>query len=234
MKVVKTDNSKNIMTLSELEALSQFETSERPGQVVFHPRLGPASPAPHCVVLPEGLTRIAVTYLDGEHWVENGQWHRRDDDGTVTPIDDVLERSWQAAMAVRSRLNKERGINAYVVAVAAFTGMEPDESITAAAAGRGTRVLFGMDDHMERLTALLGEQDLQHPLKARYIPDDVAVLSPQGDAADGAPETASLDVGDGRVKVQVDTVNVDTLHVHLHITIVVDPNGGVSSWSAQG
>ena len=140
-----------------------------------------------------GLTRIAVTYLDGEHWVEDGQWYRRDDESTVTPIGNVLERCWQAAMAVRSRLKEALGIKAYVVSAAVFTGMEPDESIVAAAASRSTRVLFGMDDHVERLAALLREQDLQYPLQARSIPDEAEALSRQPAAVE--PETGSLDVG---------------------------------------
>ena len=77
MKVVKTDNNNNnnhkrAMTLAELEALAQFEASDRKGQAVFHPWVGPDSLAPHYVVLPEGLTRIVVTHVDGEHWVEEG------------------------------------------------------------------------------------------------------------------------------------------------------------------
>ena len=225
MKVVKNNNNnhKRAMTLAELEALAQFEASDRKGQAVFHPWVGPGSPAPSCVVLPEGLTRIAVTYLDGEHWVQDGQWYRRDDDGTETPIDDVLERCWQAAMAVRSRLKKAVGINAYVVAVAVFPDMEPDESILSAAASRSTRVLFGMDDHVERVAALPGEQDLQHPLQARYIPGDAEALSRQPATAAAEPETASLDVGDGRVVIHAGTVHV---HVHLHINIVAAPNDG--------
>ena len=225
MHVTKNDNNTNAMTLSELEALAQFEASERKGQAVFHPWVGPASPAPHCVVLLEGLTRIAVTYLDGEHWVQDGQWYRRDDDGAERPVDDVLERCWQAAMAVRSRLKKAVGINAYVVAVAVFPDMEPDESILAAAASRSTRVLFGMDDHVERVAALPGEQDLQHPLKARYIPNDAEALSRQPATAAAEPETASLDVGDGRVVIHAGTVHLH-LHLHLHITIVAAPNDG--------
>ena len=46
MKVVKTDNNTNTMTLAELEALAQFEASDRKGQAVFHPWVGPGSPAP--------------------------------------------------------------------------------------------------------------------------------------------------------------------------------------------
>ena len=223
MKVAKTDNNKNTMTLAELEALAQFEASDRKGQAVFHPWVGPDSLAPHYVVLPEGLTRIVVTHVDGEHWVEDGQWYRRDDESTVTPIGNVLERCWQAAMAVRSWLKKVRGIKAYVVSAAVFTTMESDESILAAAANRSTRVLFGMDDHVERLAALPGEQDLQYPLQARYIPDDAEALSRPPATAAAEPETASLDVGDGRVVIHAGTVHV---HVHLHINIVAAPNDG--------
>ena len=217
MKVLQTDNNnQGALTRSELEALAQFQASDRGGQAVFRPWVGPDSPAPHCVALLEGLTRIAATYLDGEYSVKDGY---RDDEGTVTPIDDVLEGCWQAAMAVRARLKRELEINAYVVAAAVFANMEPDDSILAAAASRGTRVLFGLDDHVERLAALPGEQDLQHPLRARYIPNDAAALSRQPDPAAAEPETASLDVADGRVVIQADTV-------HVHITIVATPNGG--------
>ena len=225
MQVVKNDNNTNAMTLSELEAVSQFEASDRKGQVVFHPWVGPDSPAPHCVFLPEGLTRIAVIYLDGDHWVEDGQWYHRDDEGTVTSIDDVLERCWKAAMAVRSWLNKEKRIKSYVVAVAVFPSMEPDDSILAAAASRSTRVLFGTADHVERLAALPGEQDLQHPLQGRYIPDDAEALSRQPSATAGDSETASLDVGDDRVVIHAGVVHVH-VHLHLHITIVAAPNDG--------
>ena len=226
MHVTKNDNNKHPMTLSELEALAQFEASHRKGQVVFHPWVGP-SPAPHCVVLLEGLTRIAATYLDGEYWVEDGQWYHRDDDGTVTSIDDVLERCWKAAMAVRSWLNKEKRIKSYVVAVAVFPTMEPDDSILAAAASLSTRVQFGMADHVERLAALPGEQDLQHPLQVRYIPDDAEALSRQPAATAAEPETASLDVGDDRVVIHAGAV-------HVHLTIVAAPNGGGNGGGNDG
>ena len=150
--------------------------------------------------------------MDGEHWVEDGQWYRRDDESTVTPIGNVLERCWQAAMAVRSRLKEALGIKAYVVSAAVFTGMEPDESIVAAAANRSTRVLFGMDDHVERLAALPGEQDLQYPLQARSIPDEAEALSRLPAAVE--PETGSLDVDDGRVVIYAGAGTVQRLHHH--------------------
>ena len=224
MKVLRTDNNnQGAMTRSEREALPQFEASDRRGRVVFRPWVGPDTPAPHCVVLPEGLTRIAVTYLEDEYWVRDGQWHRRDDEGTVTPVDDVLEHCWKAAMAVRSWLRRDQEINAYVMAAAVFATMEPEESILAEAASRSTRVLFGLDDHVERLAALPVEQDLQHPLQARYIPADAAALSRQPEVADAEPEPepASLELGEGRV-----VIHADTVHVHIHLTIVAPPNGG--------
>ena len=78
MKVVKTDNNTNTMTLAE-----GVEASDRKGQA--GPVGGAGLAGPHGVVLPEGLDRIAVTYLDGEYWVEDGQWYRRDDEGGETP-----------------------------------------------------------------------------------------------------------------------------------------------------
>ena len=143
--------------------------------------------------------------------------------GRGNPIDDVLERCWQAATAVRSRLKKQLGMKAYVVSMVVFTGMAPDGSIVAAAGNRGTRVLFGMDDHVECLVGQLREQDLQYPLQARHIPDEAEALSRQPAEAAAEPEAASLDVGDGGVVIHAGTVHV---HIHLHITIVAPPNGG--------
>ena len=147
------------------------------------------------MALLEGLTRIAVTYLDGEYSVKDGY---RDEEGTVTQIDDVLEGCWQAAMAVRAWLKRELEINAYVVAAAVFANMEPDDSILAAAASRGTRVLFGLDDHVERLAALPGEQDLQHPLRARYIPERCGGAEPPAGGGCRGTGTGDGDPGGGR------------------------------------
>ena len=99
--------------------------------------------------------------------------------------------------------------------------MDPDESIVAAAANRSTRVLFGMDDHVERLAAQLREQDLQYPLQARSIPDEAEALSRQPAATAAEPETGSLDVGDGRV-----VIHAGAGTVNVYITIVAAPNGG--------
>ena len=189
--------------------------------------MGGAEPGPTLCGPAGGPHPHRRDYLDGEYWVEDGQWYHRDDDGTVTSIDDVLERCWKAAMAVRSWLNKEKRIKSYVVAVAVFPTMEPDDSILAAAASLSTRVQFGMADHVERLAALPGEQDLQHPLQVRYIPDDAEALSRQPAATAAEPETASLDVGDDRVVIHAGAV-------HVHLTIVAAPNGGGNGGGNDG
>ena len=132
-------------------------------------------------------------------------------------------------MAVRSWLNQEKRIKSYVVAVAVFPTMEPDDSILAAAASRSTRVQFGMADHVERLAALPGEQDLQHPLQGRYIPDDAEALSRQPAATAAEPETASLDIGDDRV-----VIHAGAAHFHVHLTIVAAPNGGGNGGGNDG
>ena len=79
----------------------------------------------------------------------------------------------------------------------------------------GSRVLFGLCDHVEALVSVLGKRDLQYPLTARDIAEGVTALS--GPADDTVPEsaTASVDLGDvGRhlgipkVDIRIDTVNI--------------------------
>ena len=159
MKVVKNDNN-NPLTLAEMDALRQFEQSNRDGQALFHPQVAVGQPMPGCVAFFEGVGRFAITILEGRYSVENGQWCRHDADGTRASIDNRLEAAWQAAKAVRTELKRELDISTYVIAVAWFPHMSEDEDILEEAEGLSVHVLFDEVDLVQRLVNLPKEGEL--------------------------------------------------------------------------
>ena len=178
MKVVKNNDNNNPLTLAELEALQQFEQSEREGQAVFHPRVAAGQPAPNCVPFFGEIGRFAITILEGRYTVENGRWFHREADGAMVPVDDdPLEQAWQAAKSVRTALKRELDLNTYVIAVAWFPDMEEDEDILDEVGGRSVHLCFGEVDLVQRLVQLPKEEELQTHLSRRYIKQEVAVLS---------------------------------------------------------
>ena len=215
MKVVKNDSNQTL-TQAEMEACRQFKRSQRAGQALFRPLMDTSQPAPSWVAFLEGTGRFAVTILEGRHRVQGGRWWRHDENGVQTPIDNPLEQAWQAARAVRTQINRELELNTYVLSVVWFPDMEEDEDILDEAYGRSVHLCFGEVDLAQRLVQLPSEDQLQTHLSRRYIQREVAALSRSAAAEKAtaleqatAPETAALEISDGRLVVQhADVVNV--------------------------
>ena len=219
MKVVKNDNN-NPLSPAEMKACQQFEASSQAGQVLFQPQVATGQPAPNCVALFDGVGRFGVTILEGRYTVETGQWFRHQADGARSPMDNPLERAWQAAKSVRTELNRELDLTTYVIAVAWFPDMDEDEDILDEAGGRSVRLFFGQADLGQRLVDLPKADELQTHLSRRYINREVEVLSraPAVETPPPAEEPQSVNGRAGALTFQrVDTVNI-------YVTVV---NGGV-------
>ena len=219
MKVVKDDNN-NPLSLAEMEACRQFEASNQAGQVLFYPQVAIGQPVPNCVTLIEEVGRFAITILEGQYTVEGGQWFHRQADAARSPIDNPLEKSWQAAKSVRTELKQELDLNTYIIPVAWFPDMDEEEAVLDEADGRSVRLFFGQVDLAQRLVNLPKEDELQTHLNRRYIKQEVEVLShaPAVERPAPAEEPQSLNGRAGALTFQqVDTVNI-------YVTVV---NGGV-------
>ena len=216
MKVVKNNDDNNQpLTLAEVEAIRQFEQSNREGQVLFHPQVAAGQPAPNCVPFFEEVGRFAITILEGCYTVENGRWFRQEDDGAMAPVDNPLEGAWQAAKSVRMALKRELDLNTYVIAVVWFPDMEEDEDILDEAGGRSVGLFFGQVDLAQRLVNLPKEDELQTQLSARYIQREVAALQPDPAAAEAAPAEGPKPVN-GRAGA-MNIGRVETMNVHITV-----------------
>ena len=192
MKVVRNDNN-NPLSPAEMNACQQFEASTQAGQVLFRPQVAAGQPAPNCVALFDEVGRFGVTILEGRCTVEDGQWFRRHADGARSPMDNPLEKAWQAATSVRTELKRELDLNTYVIAVAWFPDMDEDEDILDEADGRSVRLFFGQADFAQWMVDLPKGDELQTRLSRRFIKQEVEVFEPRsrcGGAGAGRGATA--------------------------------------------
>ena len=193
-------NGSNQTPLSSAErnAMAQFEASDREGAAVWRPWVSGNGTSPHCVVGVQKIGRFAVSFLPGNYGVEDGIWYRRGADGRDIEVADPLETVWEAGMAARDEIHRDYNFGGFVVPVAVFTDMDPDETILEERGSPGVKVLWGLDDLVERVIRQLPEDKRRSDLSSKYIQRDVKALtrgpSPEGGAA---PEEVQVDLESG-------------------------------------
>ena len=233
MKVVKTDDNRP-MTLRELEICQQFEQSDRSGQALWWPIVAPGDPASDCLVLLEGNGRYALTFLHDQWSVREGEWYRHGEDGAVTPMGDVREAAWEAAMSIKDRLSQDLDFGCYVIPVMVFTDMTPDPDILEEMRGSKVKLLSGLDDLVASLADLPEGDQVQKQMGKRFISREVETLNRRPAAARPAqpPKAATLTVSGGAVTVRDgDEVHID---VHLHFAITAPGDGDHPSLTVRG
>ncbi len=191
-------NNQTPLSSAERNAMAQFEASDRGGTTVWRPWVSGNGTSPHCVVVVQEIGRFAITFLPGNYGVEDGIWYRRGADGRDIEVADPLETVWEAGMAARDEIHRDFNFGGFVVPVAVFTDMDPDETILEERGSPGVKVLWGLDDLVERVIRQLPEDKRRSDLSSKYIQRDVKALtrgpSPEGGAA---PEEVQVDLESG-------------------------------------
>ena len=193
-------NGSNQTPLSSAErnAMAQFEASDRGGAAVWRPWVSGNGTSPHCVVVARKIGRFAIFFLPGKYGMEGDNWYRRDADGRDIEVADPLETVWEAGMAARDEIHRDYNFGGFVVPVAVFTDMDPDETILEERGSPGVKVLWGLDDLVERVIRQLPEDKRKSDLNSKYVEKDVRALtrgpSPEGGAA---PEEVQVDLESG-------------------------------------
>ena len=194
-------NGSNQTPLSSAErnAMDQFEASDRGGAAVWRPWVSGNGTSPHCVVVVQEIGRFAITFLPGNYGVEDDNWYRRGDDGRDIEVADPLETVWEAGMAARDEIHRDFNFGGFVVPVAVFTDMDPDETILEERGSPGVKVLWSLDDLVERVIRQLPENKRQSNLSSKYIRRDVKALTRGPSPEDGgaAPDEVQVDLESG-------------------------------------
>ena len=207
----------NPLSAAELEAMAQFEASDRDGTALWRPRVSGDAPAPDCVIFVHKIGRFAIRFLSGNYSAEDGKWYHRSNDGEHSAVGDPMERVWQAAMAVKEEVTRHYDFGCYILAVAVFPDMELDQALVAAKGRRAVKMLWGTNDLVERIIQQLEESKRRPTLSAEYVEKDIQALT-QGRVLDnvGSPEEVEVDLESGE------------LHVHSPKRVVINVASGAT------
>ena len=173
-----------------------LEECAAPGRALYEARILPHGRQTDFPVWVEQVARYAVEVKGGRYIVNpetgecfllTGGWRYRKD----SPVAQAWDTAKSLPEAIKERLH--RGV--YIIAVIAFTDMEPDQVIMDVAARNHVDVLFGTDRWMERLVELAGPHQILLPPTADQIDQEVALVMPRagapGDRRSPAPGSHS-------------------------------------------
>ena len=144
--------------------------------------------------------RLAVTFVTPICAVDGRNWKEMDSAGGVA-MKNPIKQAWRAAEAVRKTIKNALGTGAYVIPVVVFVNMAENADITAALGGSQVKLVWKIQDLVERFVALPEENQLQPQLNTDLIEDETLALgwapeaSPTAKAAAAKTPTDLSDLG---------------------------------------
>ena len=223
--LVKNANFDREDPLHEINRL--FEASDRAGQVLWQPRVDNGDAVPQAMIFFQEHCRLAVNFVKSICAVDGRNWKKMDSAGGVA-MTNPINQAWRAAEAVRKTIKNTLGTGAYVIPVVVFVNMAENADITAALGRSQVKLVWEIQDLVERCAALPEEHQVQPQLNTDLIEDETLALgwvpeaSPTAKAAAAKTPTdlSDLDLNNRPVFFQ----HADT----VHITINLPPGYGTS------
>ena len=223
--LVKNANFDREDPLHEINRL--FEASDRAGQVLWQPRVDNGDAVPQAMIFFQEHCRLAVNFVKSICAVDGRNWKKMDSAGGVA-MTNPINQAWRAAEAVRKTIKNALGTGAYVIPVVVFVNMAENADITAALGRSQVKLVWEIQDLVERCAALPEEHQVQPQLNTDLIEDETLALgwapeaSPTAKAAAAKTPTdlSDLDLNNRPVFFQ----HADT----VHITINLPPGYGTS------
>ena len=220
--LVKNANFDRDDPLHEINRL--FEESDRAGQVLWQPRVDNGDAVPQAMIFFQEHCRLAVTFVTPICAVDGRNWKEMDSAGGVA-MTNPINQAWRAAEAVRKTIKNALGIGAYVIPVVVFVNMAENAAITASLGRSQVKLVWQIQDLVERFAALPEEHQLQPQLNADYIEEEMLAL-------DGAPAASPSAKGAAaKTPTDLDLNNRPVFFQHadtVHITIILPPGYGSS------
>ena len=189
-----------------------FEASDRAGQVLWNPEVDTGEPAPDAVVFFQEHCRLAVTFVPSICAIEGKNWKAMDSSGGVD-LKSPIDQAWRAGESVRKTIKKCIGIGAHVIPVVVFLNMAENDDIKASLGRSQVKLVWQIEELVERCAALPEEHQLQPQLNADFIEEETLALGwPPAKASPAAPAAAAerpADLGlSGRAVVMRDVQSV--------------------------
>ena len=190
------------MRRAEREIYEAVEASEVPGRALYEVKVTRQAAQVDIVLWAEAFAAFAVALKGGPYEIHDGELCLVTGQGR-TPKPGLLAKVWDSSMEISRFIERKLGRGMYIIPVAGFPDMEPDEAIRDMAARRQVEVLFGKEDWVNRLVDLARCHPIRHRPTEATIEQEVLTIMPElAPAANPASP-------------QVVIQNVESLHLHV-------------------
>ena len=223
--LVKNANFDRDDPLHEINRL--FEASDRAGQVLWQPRVDNGAIAPHAMIFFQEHCRLAAIFVSSICAIDGKNWTSMDSAGGV-PMKNPIDQAWRAAEAVRKTIKNALGFGAYVIPVVVFLNMAENADIKASLGRSQVKLVWEIQDLVERFAALPEEHQVQPQLNTDFIEDETLALGWAPEASPTAKAAAAKTPAD---LSDLDLTNRPVFFQHadtVHITINLPPGYGSS------
>ena len=187
---------------AERDIYQAVEASPIPGRTLYEVKVTRHAAQVDLVVWAEAVATFGVGLKGGLYEIHDGELCLVTGQGR-TPKPGLLAKVWDSSMEISRFIERKLGRGMYIIPVAGFPDMEPDEAIRDMAARRQVEVLFGKADWVNRLVDLARCHPIRHRPTEATIEQEVMVIMPE---LDPAPSLTSP---------QVVIHNVEQLHLHI-------------------
>ena len=213
----------NPMRQAELAVYLELQASEAEGMALYEVRAALTYPELDAVVWLIGVGRFGLQVKGGRYRIKRGVLYLLMPDGTEHRVGSVLKECWDATMALHRWLQERipDGRSPFMVPVALFPDMAPDEAIEAWAVQAGVRVIWGSDHLVQRLIDMAATCRFFYPPTSAEAQEEVALV-----LGAAAPEHAEEHQEHERDEQherdrheQQEGEATEAREVHLHITV---------------
>ena len=162
---------------AELRVYQELAASAAPGLALYQAHTGPHAPEVDFALWLERIAHYGIEVKGGRYTIENGVWYLHSLQGRE-PVACPLTQAWDAAISIRQMLKETLGRKIFVFAVLVFTDMDPDPAIQEQADHSKTRVLWGVQDLVNNLTAVAQGREIFSPPTAAQIVEEAKLIAP--------------------------------------------------------
>ena len=168
----------NPMRQAELAVYRQLAASEAEGIALYEVRAALNQRELDVGVWLIGVGRYGLQVKGGRHRIERGVMYLLMPDGTERQVGSILKQCWDGTMSLHKWLQERipDGRSPFMVPVAVFPDMAPDEAIEAWAVQAGVRVLWGSDHLVQRLVDMARTCRFYYPPTALQARQEVDLV----------------------------------------------------------
>ena len=162
---------------AEAEVYDEIASSPQAGKAIYEVKTSRPAPELDFAVIIEGVAIFGVQVKGGRYVIDGTHWRLITDDGPED-VSCPMAVTWDAAMQVREAVFNRLSRKMFVVPVLLFPDMSVSKTISARAENDRVRVMFGADRLVERLSALVADEEIFCPPSSWMVDAIAETLMP--------------------------------------------------------